>query len=222
MSTARRPAAPRARRALLLGAGAFALGACANLFGLDTYRDAPETLCDRCAAIPDCEARLNAKLDAAPDAEVAAWLSLYEELGCASSLCDATTLECFYRAPDNQAKDGEPCLHSEGCEDFDFDAPEKGGACCAGDDAEEGVCCAGGCLTCGEKLTSFLDAGDGKAQLCRSHEEAWANVVGCRGKGCLLKCTPPFLDDGAKKACAACIAEACQQEVDACLKNVGR
>ncbi len=209
-------------RTLLAGAGALLFGACANLFGLEAYEDASAALCDKCEAIPDCEARLDAKLAAASNDDLAGWLALYDSLGCAASLCDRTTLECFYRAPDNQVKDGEACLHSEGCESFDFDDPEKGGACCAGDGAGEGVCCAEGCLTCEEKLTSFIVQGDGAAQLCRSHEATWQAVVACRGKQCLAICKPPLLTPKEKDDCVACVAEACADEVDACLKNEAR
>lgn len=209
-------------RALWLVASALAFGACANIFGLDEYQDASAKLCEKCEELPGCEAKLNEKLEAAPDDQVAAWLELYEQEGCAASLCDRTTLECYYRAPDNQVKDGEPCLHSEGCEDFDFDSPEEGGACCAGDDADEGVCCADGCSTCEDKLMTFIQSGDGTTQLCRSHEASWEAVVACRGKECALKCKPPFLTQLAKDECIACVAKACAGEVADCTKNQAR
>lgn len=209
-------------RALWLAGGALAFGACANIFGLDQYEDASAQLCAKCEELPGCEAGLNEKLAAASDDQIAAWLELYEALGCAGSLCDQTTLECYYRAPDNQVKDGAPCLHSEGCEDFDFAAPTEGGGCCAGNEGDEGVCCAEGCITCEGKLTTFIQNGDSTAQLCRSHEASWDAVVACRGKQCGLKCKPPFLTQLAKDECIACVAKGCPAEVADCTKNQAR
>ncbi len=195
-----------AHRIALLFAAAVTIGACAQVIGATEHRDAVQELCGICSdTLPDCSKTLNAKLEAAPEADVATWLQSYVDLGCDKANCATTALECFYTAPGVCTAVGQACTRSAECCGFNFQDARKGSGCCA---AQDGQCC-DTCLTCAEALglqTPDVDA------VCLTHRQALNAVINCRNTTCKAACAT-------KIACDACVNEKCNAQAKACNNN---
>lgn len=210
-----------ARRIILLIAGAGAVVACSKALGLADYKDAAHELCSVCTTLDGCETTLEDKLGAATEEQRSAWLKRYSELHCDKAQCDTTALECFYSAPGNCADTGVACSRSEACCGFDFDAPEKGAACCV--DSGGGACCAG-CRSCAAVLG---DATPDVSTLCLSELPLWSAVKECHDKNCTPEHCSCSLENKCGAVCGAlcspekcetnCMNIFCKSEVAACL-----
>ncbi len=220
-----KPPRSRPHRAALLALAVALVGACVNVLDAAGYNDAVEDLCGVCTDIPDCSATLEAKLDAASDADVRDWLTRYAALGCDTAVCKTTGLECFYTAPGNCSDAGAACETSQECCGFDFDKARDGAGCCA----KDGGACCDHCLTCAAAFgKSPADTGG----VCKSQEKALLDVIACRMKNCGDVCATPgptcnaCMNDDCKVACLtagaacdACKAKTCKTQLDACNTN---
>ena len=197
-----------AHRIALLAAATATIGACAQLIGATEQKDAVQELCGICSeTLPDCSKTLNAKLEEATEADVAAWLQSYVELGCDKANCATTALECFYTAPGVCAAAAQACTRSAECCGFDFQNARAGAGCCG--PIKQGHCC-DPCLTCAEALGLQMPNVNA---VCLTHQGTLNAVINCRNTECQLLC------QDTKIACDKCVSEKCSSQVKACNDN---
>lgn len=199
---------------------AFAAAACAQIVGVDDYKDAIAELCDVCEAVaPECSPKLKESLDGATDDEVRAWLQGYSDHGCATADCELGLAQCFYSAPGLCVAAGQACEVSESCCGFEFNGDHRGGAgCCGG--GSQGACCER-CSTCAEQIDAYAtQTGFDDAAVCRSQASAWSALLACAKddpKNQLVQCDAACTGMlASEELCKKCLAEKCQAQFQAC------
>jgi hypothetical protein len=218
-----------------IGLACTTAASCTSIFGLDGFRNAAESLCDKLEACdpgkhPDCRQHINTSLDAASPGARQKWLEQLRDTGALDTcnearhaldtapICHENGFGCGYDSHCcGFTKSESSCKKDRGCCRTDGVKCKSAGECCSdicSDDGSKNTTCGGKkCALANEKCKND---GDCCSDNCDDKTSVCVQPCLDKGKGCTLAsdcCTKHCSDN-----LCVCLADGqpCESPVECC------